>query len=66
MNSGLVVTWRAQRLIAAGFSEREASVLLRSGEIDLHAVLELIDRGCPPWLAARISAPIDSQLPRNV
>jgi hypothetical protein len=26
--------------------------------IDLHAVLELVDRGCPPTLAARILAPL--------
>lgn len=66
MSNTRVAAWRVQRLIAAGFSEREAFVLLRSGDIDLHAVLELIDRGCPPWLAARISAPLDAQLPRTV
>jgi hypothetical protein len=26
---------------------------------DLHAVLELVDRGCPPELALRIVAPLD-------
>jgi hypothetical protein len=26
---------------------------------DLHALLELVDRGCPPALAVRILAPID-------
>jgi hypothetical protein len=27
--------------------------------VDLHALLALLDRGCPPELAARILAPID-------
>jgi hypothetical protein len=26
-------------------------------ELDLHALLELVDRGCPPELAVRIVAP---------
>ncbi|MCY7364805.1 MAG: hypothetical protein LH469_05760 [Frankiaceae bacterium] len=26
---------------------------------DLHALLQLVDRGCPPHLAARILAPLD-------
>lgn len=61
-----LVAWRVDRLLAAGFSEREALVVVRSGGVDLHAVLELIDRGCPPWLAARITASLDCQLPRSV
>jgi hypothetical protein len=28
--------------------------------VDLHELLVLIDRGCPPVLAARILAPIDA------
>jgi hypothetical protein len=27
--------------------------------VDVHALLELVDRGCPPVLAARIMAPLD-------
>jgi len=60
-----VAAWRTERLIAAGFSESEARFLVSGGGVDLHAVLDLIDRGCPPWLAARITAPIDSELPRS-
>jgi hypothetical protein len=52
--------------MAAGFSKRQALLLVREGSVDLHAVLDLIDRGCPPWLAARINAPIDSELPRTL
>jgi hypothetical protein len=32
--------------------------LASDDRIDLHALLELIDRGCPPELAARIMAPL--------
>jgi hypothetical protein len=61
-----LVAWRVERLLAAGFSKSEALVLVQSGGLDLHAVLELIDRGCSPWLAARITASLDCQLPRSV
>jgi muramoyltetrapeptide carboxypeptidase LdcA involved in peptidoglycan recycling len=60
-----LVAWRVDRLMAAGFSKHEALVLVRSGGVDLHAVLELIDRGCPPSLAARITASLDCDLPRS-
>jgi hypothetical protein len=56
---GAVVGWRRGRLIAAGFTPELAARLARDCRIDLHAVLELIDRGCPPALAARILAPLD-------
>jgi hypothetical protein len=29
--------------------------------VDLHALLDLVDKGCPPQLAARILAPLDEQ-----
>jgi hypothetical protein len=53
------VAWRARRLLAAGFSRSLASQVAADERIDLHALLELVDRGCPPHLAARIMAPID-------
>jgi hypothetical protein len=31
--------------------------------LDLHALIELIERGCPPGLAARILAPLDTERP---
>jgi len=54
-----VVRWRTQRLRDAGFGAPLAAALARDCAYDLHAVLELIDRGCPPALAARILAPLD-------
>jgi hypothetical protein len=53
------VRWRTRRLISAGFSIDLAQQLARSDRIDLHRLLELVDRGCPPELAARILAPLD-------
>jgi hypothetical protein len=52
-------TWRAQRLQSAGFSSALATELAADRRVDVHALLELVDRGCPPGLAARILAPDD-------
>jgi hypothetical protein len=53
------VRWRIRRLISAGFPIDLAQRLARTDRIDLHRLLELVDRGCPPELAARILAPLD-------
>jgi RNA polymerase sigma-70 factor (ECF subfamily) len=47
-----VVTWRWCRLLEAGFPPDLARRLSSSTAIDLHALLELVDRGCPAELAA--------------
>jgi hypothetical protein len=51
--------WRARQLVSAGFAMDLAQRLARADRIDLHELLELVDRGCPPDLAARILAPLD-------
>jgi hypothetical protein len=56
---GAVVGWRRGRLLAAGLVPDLAARLARDCGIDLHSVLDLIDGGCPPVLAARILAPLD-------
>jgi hypothetical protein len=53
------VRWRAQRLRSAGFAPDLSDRLARTDRVDLHRLLELVDRGCPPHLAARILAPLD-------
>jgi RNA polymerase sigma-70 factor (ECF subfamily) len=50
--------WRIERLRAAGFSDQLANRLAADPGHDVHALLELIDRGCPPDLAARILTPM--------
>jgi hypothetical protein len=56
-----VVTWRRRRLLRAGFPEPLAEALACDCAMDLHALLELVDRHCPPALAVRIIAPLDGE-----
>lgn len=53
------VAWRTERLLSAGFPRPLAGRLAADARFDLHALLELVDRGCPPQLAVRITAPLD-------
>ncbi len=50
--------WRLRALRAAGFDEELAQRVAAAPSFDLHAVLGLVDRGCPPHLAVRIAAPL--------
>jgi hypothetical protein len=43
-----------------GFGVELSSGLATDPLIDLHALIELVERGCPPILAVRILAPLDS------
>ena len=54
-----VVQWRSEVLRQAGCDAALASALAADGDVDLHGLLNLIDRGCPPPLAARILAPLE-------
>lgn len=47
--------------MAAGFSLEASEELARNCGIDLHALIELAKRGCPPDLAARILAPLEHE-----
>jgi hypothetical protein len=53
-----IATWRRALLLESGFDLVLAAELSRDGRIDLHELLKLVDRGCPPPLAARILAPL--------
>ena len=50
--------WRRRVLEQAGFDRDVARQLAASRDVDLHDLLNLVDRGCPPELAARILAPL--------
>jgi hypothetical protein len=50
--------WRRHVLAQAGFAPPLAAQLAAASEVDLHDLLRLVDRGCPPELAARILAPL--------
>jgi hypothetical protein len=54
-----VIAWRREQLRAAGFAPDLAGPIAREWLYDLHALIELVERGCPPRLAARILAPLD-------
>ncbi len=56
-----LVAWRTARLRDAGFDEVTATVMAADRAVDLHAILDLVDRGCPPHLAARILAPLERE-----
>jgi hypothetical protein len=51
--------WRVGRLRKAGFPAELAERVAHEERVDLHELLELVDRGCPPHLAERILAPLD-------
>jgi hypothetical protein len=51
-------SWRVALLSDAGFAEQTAERVARDRAYDLHALLDLVDRGCPPELATRILAPL--------
>jgi hypothetical protein len=56
------VRWRRERLVDAGFPLGQASRLARDARYDLHALIELVERGCPPSLAVRILGPDDLEI----
>jgi hypothetical protein len=51
--------WRRQRLIESGFPALLAARLAVDPRFDLHALIELAERGCPPELAVWITAPLE-------
>ena len=54
-----VLRWRRDQLAAAGFELPLAQAVAQDREFDLHALIELVERGCPPRLAVRILAPLE-------
>jgi hypothetical protein len=55
------VAWRRARLRKAGFDTALTEQLSHECAVDLHALIGLVERGCPPPLAARIMAPFDHE-----
>jgi hypothetical protein len=53
-----VLSWRRDQLARAGFELPLAARLARDPLYDLHGLIELVERGCPPEIAARILAPL--------
>lgn len=57
-----VQSWRLCRLLEAGFPADAAKRVAADRRFDLHVLLELVDRGCPPLLAVRIVDPMDTEI----
>jgi hypothetical protein len=53
-----VFAWRRSQLMRSGFAQRLPERVALDGQYDLHRLIELVERGCPPELALRILAPL--------
>jgi hypothetical protein len=56
-----VVRWRLEQLVESGFATALAVRVAQNTHYDLHALIELVERGCEPELAVRIIAPIEEE-----
>ena len=54
-----VIGWRERQLRDSGFPPPLAAEAAADERFDLHALIELAERGCPPDLAVRILAPLE-------
>ena len=54
-----VVGWRFKQLADSGFPPTLAGRVADDVRYDLHALIELVERGCLPDLAVRILAPLE-------
>ena len=57
-----IARWRREQLTKAGFPLTIAGGLAEDARYDLHALIELVERGCRPELAVRIVAPLDDEV----
>jgi hypothetical protein len=55
-----VVIWRREKLAQSGFPLSLAARLAQDSRYDLHALIELLEHGCPPEVAIRILAPLEA------
>ena len=58
-----VVLWRCEQLVESGFAIGLATKVAEDAHYDLHALIELVERGCQPDLAVRILAPLEGDGP---
>jgi hypothetical protein len=54
-----VTAWRRDQLLQAGFTPRLAARVAADSRYDLHRLIELVERSCPPAFAVRILAPLE-------
>jgi hypothetical protein len=56
-----VVRWRREQLVGSGFAPALAARVAENTDYGLHALIELVERGCPPEIAVRILAPVEEK-----
>ena len=56
-----VLRWRREQLTRTGFPLPLAVRVAKNPRYDLHALIELVERGCRPDLAVRILAPLEEE-----
>jgi hypothetical protein len=56
-----IQSWRRDQLLRTGFEDELASQLASDPSIDLHTLIELVERGCSPEQALRILAPLENE-----
>ena len=56
-----VVRWRREQLVNTGFALPMAADIAKDSRYDLHMLIELVEQGCKPELAARILAPLEGE-----
>ena len=61
VSRGNLTDGRRDQLVRAGFGAELAALVAADRAMDVHELLELVDRGCPPRLAARILAPLERE-----
>jgi hypothetical protein len=54
-----LVRWRRVQLLQAGVPRSLATRVARDERYDLHELLELLQHGCTPALAARMLEPVE-------
>jgi hypothetical protein len=56
-----VLVWRREQLVESGFPPPLAARVAADLRYDLHALIELVERDCPPELAVQILAPFEEE-----
>jgi hypothetical protein len=56
-----VVRWRREQMTHTGFPLPLAAKIAKDNRYDLHALIELVERGCQPDLAVRILGPLEAE-----
>ena len=57
-------SWRRHQLLQSGFPQGLARRIANDPAYDLHALIELVEHGCPPELAVRILTPLGDRSSR--